>query len=76
MCPVCDEPNLLTQDFCVRCGADLRPKPPPEFVPEQAPVDLEPQTPKRKRDWAPLLVATAFVLVCLAVWLVAVYVVY
>jgi hypothetical protein len=77
-CPVCSEPNLLTEKFCIRCGADLHPQPlPPVYVPEPAPVGLEPEAqPVAKRDWLPFLVATAFVLVCLAVWLVAVYVVY
>jgi hypothetical protein len=76
-CPVCSEPNLLTEKFCVRCGADLHPQPPPVYVPEPAPLDLEPEAATRaKRDWLPVMVAASFVLVCLAVWLVAVYVVY
>jgi hypothetical protein len=77
LCPVCSEPNLVTQDFCVRCGADLRPQPPPVFDPGPAPLDLGPEAATGpKRDWLPFLVTAAFVLVCGAVWLVAAYVVY
>jgi hypothetical protein len=77
-CPVCNEPNLLTQNFCVRCGADLRPQAlPPVYAPEPLPPDLAPApVPAPKRDWLPFLVGAAFVLVCLVVWLVAAYVVY
>jgi hypothetical protein len=77
LCPVCSEPNLITQDFCVRCGADLRPQPSPVFAPGPAPLDIGPEPAAGpKRDWLPLLVTAAFVLVCGAVWLVAGYVVY
>jgi hypothetical protein len=75
LCPVCSEPNLLTEDFCVRDGAELRPKPPPPvYVPEPVAPEIEPG--RDKWDWLPLAVAAAFVVVCLAVWLVAAYVVY
>jgi hypothetical protein len=77
MCPVCSEPNLVTQDFCVRCGSELRPQPPPDFAAEPGPPDIGPEpVPAAKRDWLPFIVAAGFVLVCLAVWLVATYVVY
>jgi hypothetical protein len=77
-CPECSEPNLLTENFCVRCGADLRPQAlAPVYVPEPAPPEIEPEpAPAAKRDWLPLLVGAAFVLVCLVVWLVAAYIVY
>jgi hypothetical protein len=76
-CPVCSEPNLLTEDYCVRDGAELRPKPPPPVeVPEPSPPDVEPKATRAKRDWLPVLVGAAFVLVCLAVWLVSAYVIY
>lgn len=77
MCPVCSEPNLVTQEFCVRCGAELRPKPPPVVALEPAPLDIEAErAAQAHRDWLPFAVALAFVLVCLGVWLVAAYVVY
>ncbi len=77
MCPVCSEPNLVTQDFCVRCGSELRPKPAPVVALEPAPLDIDAERPsKAHRDWLPFAVALAFVLVCLGVWLVAAYVVY
>jgi hypothetical protein len=77
LCPVCGEPNLLTEDYCVRDGAELRPKPPPpEDVPEPAPPDVEPVQVRAQRDWLPLLVIAAFVVVGLVVWLVTAYVIY
>jgi hypothetical protein len=77
LCPVCGEPNLLTEDYCVRDGAELRPKPPPpQYVPEPPPPDVEPVQARAKRDWLPLIVGAGFVVVGLAVWLVAAYVVY
>jgi hypothetical protein len=77
LCPVCNEPNLLTEDFCVRDGAELRPKPPPPvYIPEPPGPDIEPAPVRAKRDWLPFLSAAAFVIACLAVWLVTAYVIY
>ena len=76
-CPVCSEPNLVTQKFCVRCGAELHPQPAPVVAPRTGPARSRSGTggqgPSRL---VALRGGAAFVLVCLAVWLVAVYVVY
>jgi hypothetical protein len=77
-CPVCSEPNLVTEDYCVRCGADLHPRPPvpvppPPPPPVAVPVALTMAVPVRRRRWWPWLVAAAVVLAGVAAWLVAAY---
>jgi hypothetical protein len=52
-CPNCTEPNLVTATVCIRCGADMHPKPvvveapapKPEPVPEPEPVSVPLQIP-------------------------------
>jgi hypothetical protein len=78
-CPACYEPNLLKENFCVRCGADLHPKPPPPiFIPASPLPDLEPPpSPPHKRTWLlPVAVVVALVVELFAVWLVGAYIVY
>ena len=68
-CPKCSEPNLATEDYCVRCGADLNP-PAPVRVPVTVPVPPQAEAvPGRRRRWLPALVVAVFLLECLAVWL-------
>lgn len=78
ICPECAEPNMVTEIFCVRCGADLHPKAlPPIFIPTTAPPDLEPAPAKvAHRNWLPLLVVLGFALECTLVWLIGAYIVY
>jgi hypothetical protein len=72
-CPACDEPNKVTATICIRCGADLHPKPAePEPEPEVEPVAEEaPPEPEfvdtgvRWWFWVVVIVLTAFVVYCL-----------
>ena len=75
VCPECSEPNLVTETFCVRCGADLRPRPlPPIYVPSAPPPPVEaPLSVARRRDWLPAVVVLAFAVECLLVWLIGAY---
>ena len=76
-CPVCAEPNLVTENFCVRCGADLHPRAEAPTVVEVAPpVIPAAPAPPRKNRWVPVLVIGAFLAECLVVWLVGAYLVY
>ena len=71
-CPVCTEPNPITGNFCIRCGADLHPPPtvwipppPPPLAPEvyagPPPPPLPP--PNSILAWIPaVLVALAIVI--------------
>lgn len=78
ICPVCAEPNLVTETFCVRCGADLHPKPlPPIFIPSTpAPALEEPRHRRRHRNWLPVLVLVGFAVECALVWYIGAYLVY
>ncbi|HTW09800.1 MAG TPA: hypothetical protein VME46_20015 [Acidimicrobiales bacterium] len=76
-CPVCNERNLVTQFYCIRCGADLHPK---QVVTDAAttklPEIIPAAVPRRRRSWLAPLVIAAFAVECLAIWLVAAYVIY
>jgi uncharacterized paraquat-inducible protein A len=76
-CPQCSEPNMVTNSFCVRCGADLHPLPgPPATVtlpppPLPRPALAEPPSPSRRRRWWPAAAAAAALVGLLAWALVA-----
>jgi hypothetical protein len=77
-CPVCDEPNPVTAQICIRCGSDLHPRPAP--VPVAAPPPPPPPPPPAPEPPAPtrvlwpwivgILVASAavFAIVAYLVW--------
>ncbi|MDA8300440.1 MAG: hypothetical protein M0005_02585 [Actinomycetota bacterium] len=77
-CPECCEPNLLTESFCVRCGADLHPRPPapayvaPPPVPRPVPVPPEP-APARRRRWWPWVTAACLPFIGLVTWILVTY---
>jgi MFS family permease len=51
-CPVCVEPNLIVNFFCVRCGSELRPRQPaPTILDLAAPpeIEVEPPPPRPER---------------------------
>lgn len=75
VCPVCSEPNLVTETFCVRCGSDLRPRQlPPIYVPvTPLPATEPPPVRSPGRDWIPAVVVLAFAIECLLVWLIGGY---
>lgn len=63
-CPVCAEPNTLTANICIRCGADLHPAPvveapPPPPLPEPEP---EPEPVKKTRWWPWILLGVLAVI--------------
>jgi DNA-directed RNA polymerase subunit RPC12/RpoP len=77
LCPSCSEPNLLTGELCVRCGAELYPRPPlpapkappPPPAPKASPAP--PVTlPPRRRRWWPWVVAAFVPVLGLAAWLI------
>jgi hypothetical protein len=79
LCPSCSEPNLVTGEFCVRCGAELYPRPPspapkapPQPAPKPSPAPLV-VPPRHRRRWWPWVVAALVPLVGVAAWLVASY---
>jgi hypothetical protein len=75
LCPSCAEPNPATGITCVRCGADLHPKPVAEPVvvaPALEPV-VEAEPEPEGRPWWPILVAGALAIVALAVVLIILY---
>lgn len=60
-CPSCTEPNPLTANICIRCGADLHPSP---VVDEPAPEPLTEATPlvavaEKKTVWWPWALVSA-----------------
>lgn len=71
VCPECGELSPLTETHCIRCGADLDPKPapPPEPAPIREVVVPPPPPPAvPKRPWwiVPALVVSSIVLlICL-----------
>jgi len=68
-CLQCAEPNLLSSDSCIRCGAPMDPPPPPP-PPEEEPTEVivEPGEPLG-RDW--LLVALFIIVLLFSAGLVA-----
>ena len=77
VCPVCSEPNLVTETFCVRCGADLHPKPLPAVpLPSTQAPALEETHHRRHRNWLPVLALVGFALECGLVWLVGTYLIH
>ena len=73
ICPACGELNPLIQVYCIRCSADLDPKPAPPPVP--APVVVEepppPPPPPPPAPWWPYPVAALIVvieIVLLLIW--------
>jgi len=79
-CPACVEPNLVTESYCVRCGADLHPKPPapPYVAPPPAPKTALPTeavvvTARRRRLW-PWVAFAGLPIVGLVSWLLVSYV--
>ncbi len=72
-CPQCAEPNLTTENFCVRCGADLHPRPAvTTYVPLPPPVPAPLLAPRRRRWW-PLLIGAAVVVVGVVTWILVQY---
>jgi hypothetical protein len=73
-CPECAEPNLVTENYCVRCGADLHPRPAvPTYVPLPPPVPA-PLSVRKRRRWWPVLVAVGVVVVGVVSWALVQYV--
>jgi MFS family permease len=75
-CPVCVEPNLLVNYFCIRCGADLHPRElAPTFAEFQVPPQIEiqplPPPPERFRATSTHR-ALAFAVVMIGVFMGAV----
>ena len=78
VCPRCFEPNLTTEGFCVRCGADLHPRPPaPVYLPPPPvprPVPVQPVlVPSQRRHWWPWVAAACLVVIGLVAWLLVAY---
>ncbi len=73
-CPECSEPNLQTEDLCVRCGADLHPRPPARQLPPPPPPPAPgPVAARRRWRWWPVTVAAAVVLAGLVAWALVQY---
>src|SRR5437763_13736426 len=72
-CPSCTEPNLVTAMVCIRCGADMHPKPvvvveaPPPPPPEPEP---EPVPEVRQIPWLLIVVVVVTLLAGIAVLLI------
>ena len=63
VCPSCTEPNLVTAVNCIRCGADLHPKPvaPPPPPPPEPEPEPEPVVEVHRRWWPWVLLAVLVV---------------
>jgi hypothetical protein len=65
-CPSCTEPNLLSANVCIRCGADMHPAPvieePPLPEPEPEPVVAAPE---KKTPWWPWALAGALAVIAI-----------
>ena len=68
-CPACTEPNPVTGVLCIRCGADLHPKPEPVVCvpPPPPPPPPEPVPPPPRVWWPWVLVALAVLAVIVGV---------
>jgi hypothetical protein len=76
-CPECSEPNPVSVNICVRCGADMHPPPPPpppppEPEPEPEPVFVPPPPPPPPpaRNWWPWVALGVLAVVAIVILVV------
>ncbi len=75
-CPNCSEPNSVSANICIRCGADLHPAPPtpppPEPEPEPEPVFVPPPPPPPPppRNWWPWVALGVLAVVAIVILVV------